>query len=134
MPSRASWSAWRSWSWRWCCGGGGGNWCESSCRSFKRSLLMLIRKFMKWRWASVLLAGLAVVFGGCGWSSLPQPAPAAPAAWEKVEPRLRQFDQSADAAANKRLHSVQQFFKQREPGAKQFAGEVLSWSGKWELL
>jgi hypothetical protein len=89
-------------------------------------------KFRKWRWAAVLLAGLAVVIGVYGWSCLSQPAPADP--WEKIQPRLRQFDQSADAAANKRLQSVRLFFKQREPGANKFAVEVLSWSGKFELL
>jgi hypothetical protein len=88
-------------------------------------------KFRKWRWAAVLLASLAVVIGVYGWSYLSQPAPAEP--WEKVQPRLRQFDRSADAAANKRLQSVRLFFKQREPGANKFAVEVLSWSGKWEL-
>jgi hypothetical protein len=78
-------------------------------------------KFKKWRWATGLLSALVVA---CGvWCCLPEPAaPAAP--WEKVEPRLRQFDQSADAAANKRLQSVHLFFKQREPGAKKFGGDA----------
>src|SRR5258707_1375997 len=56
------------------------------------------------------------------------------AAWRQVRPRLDDLDKAADDAAAKRLAGIQDFFNQRRPGANGFAAEVLSWSGKWELI
>ncbi len=41
---------------------------------------------------------------------------------------------TAPHAPGKRLSAVKQYLSQRQKGADGFAGEVLSWSGKWELV
>ena len=73
------------------------------------------------------------------------PTPAAPAApdtpeavrsraWNKTEPLLEQADRRVASALDKHLASIHAFLDQRKPGARAFAGRMLSLRGKWELV
>ncbi len=88
---------------------------------------------LKWFLSLVLLFGLVAVIGA--YISPRKPAePPPPKEWNKVQPRLTQFDKAADQAARKRVERVRKFFAEREKGADIFAKDVLSWGGKWELV
>ncbi len=82
----------------------------------------------------MLVLGFAALVGGFALQDEEPTQPPPPKGWQKVEQRLKEFDGAADEAARKRLNAVKQYLTQRQKGADGFAGEVLSWSGKWELV
>ena len=59
--------------------------------------------------------------------------PAEDESWVKIKPDLDAFDQQADAARDRRLAALHDFFHQREKGSAGFAEDALSWGGKWAL-
>jgi hypothetical protein len=55
-------------------------------------------------------------------------------AWEKIEPKLLQADQTGTMVVERQLETIRDFFRQRRQGAAAFAEETLSLAGKWELV
>ena len=74
------------------------------------------------------IAALCIIRGNNGEPEVPV------AAWAKVKPHLDGLDQQADAARDRRLAVLRDFFREREKGAAGFADEALSWGGKWALI
>lgn len=95
----------------------------------------------RWRrqlWLAVgIVIGLSLVaiIHAC-WSSSDDtlPDPVRQAAWEKITPHLAAAEQNSASAADKYAKRVQEFFAERKKGARAFAEDVLSWSGKWSFL
>jgi hypothetical protein len=93
------------------------------------------------RWLRQLLLAIGILFGlallavsHVIWDGSFAPDPVRQAAWAKVTPHLSAAEQVSADAADKYARRVQQFFAERKTGARRFAEEVLSWSGKWAFL
>src|SRR5216683_3964292 len=87
--------------------------------------------------AACIVAGLALLsILQDVWTTTddPPPDPAGQAAWDKIAPHLATAEQDSASAADKYAKRVREFFAERRAGARPFAEEVLSWSGKWAYL
>jgi len=67
-------------------------------------------------------------------ASGPTYEPARVKAWQKIEPRLTQADQTGAAVVERQLEAVREFFRAKKQGATPFAEESLSLAGKWQLV
>jgi hypothetical protein len=95
------------------------------------------------RWRRQLLLAIGIMVGlavmaiiHANWSTddEPPPDPVRQAAWEKITPHLAAAEQNSASAADKYAKRVQEFFAERKKGARAFAEEALSWSGKWSFM
>ncbi len=86
----------------------------------------------------VFFATLGVIFG-LGWVSevyqlFPHYDPVRYTAWTKVQPRLKRTGEETKKEAETSTEQVKTFFAERKQNARNFATEVLSWSGKWAYV
>ncbi len=66
----------------------------------------------------------------------PPPAPAAVRShvWDKTEPLLSKADRQAALSLDKHLASIHTFLDEHKAGSKDFAEQLMSLRGKWELV
>ena len=79
-----------------------------------------------------VLSGLAIT--AVGYHYLPHYDPVRREAWTKVTPRLEQTRQATEEDSNQAAQQVADFFAERRRRARDFASDVLSFSGKWAYV
>ncbi len=89
-------------------------------------------RFRSWWLTLGVLSGL--VAAAAGYQYLPHYDPVRREAWNKVTPRLEQTRQATEADGNRSAQQVADFFAERRRCARDFAADVLSFSGKWAYV